>query len=459
MYVFIALFACMFGYFAYFVTIGSKDVINNPYNTRIKNLSKDILRGSILARNGEELAKTEVSEDGTETRVYPYGNVFAHPIGYSTKGTTELEKLANMYLLNSSINIWDKISNEIWEKKNPGDTVVTTLDLGLQTFAYNVLGENKGAIVAIEPDTGKILAMVSKPSYNPNTLNEDWESIISDTNTDASLLNRVSQGLYPPGSTFKILTILEYIRENPDTYQDFSYTCTGTLQIGEYKLDCHDGHAHGTVGVKESLSLSCNGALATMGLQLDKEKFSELLEEFGYNKELPIDIEYKKSQFDSTVTSEWDIMQYSIGQGKTLQTPLHNAMITAAVANGGVMMKPYFIEKIINTEDEVVESFTPQAYKTVMTPEESDLLTEYMISVVSEGSGSLAGSEYAVVAGKTGSAEYNSNKDKHAWFTGFVPAEDPEIVFTIIIEGGASGGQVAAPIMKQLVDYYYEHVR
>ena len=459
MYVFLGLFLCMFGYFVYFVSVDSKNIINNPYNARIKNMSKDILRGDIVARNGEKLATTQVNDDNSETRVYPYGSVFAHPIGYSTKGTTELEKFSNMYLLHSGVSIKEKLINQLWNKKNQGDTVVTTLDLGLQMFAYNLLGSQKGAIIAMEPDTGKILAMASTPSYDPNTLNQDWESIISDTSGNASLLNRASQGLYPPGSTFKILTILEYIREHPDTYKEISYTCTGTLQIGEYRLDCHEGHAHGTVDVKSSLALSCNGALATMGLDIDPEKFNDLLEEFGYNEELPIDIEYKKSQFDKTVTSEWDIMQYAIGQGKTLQTPIHNAMITASVANGGVMMKPYFIEKIINADGEVVETVTPKAYKTVMTPEESELLTEYMTAVVSEGSGSLAGSEYAVVAGKTGSAEYNSNKDKHAWFTGFVPAEDPEIVFTILIENGSSGGQVAAPMMKQLVDYYYEHVR
>lgn len=419
-------------------------------------MSKTVIRGEIQDRNGVVLARTDVNEEGEETRVYPFGSVFAHPIGYSTKGTTEIENTANYYLLTSNINRKDKFYNELLEQKSPGDNVVTTLDANLQQFCYDALGDKKGAIVVMEPKTGKILAMVSKPTFDPNTLNENWESLISDDNTDASLLNRATQGQYPPGSTFKVLTDLAYIRENPDTYQDFLYDCRGSLTIGDYTLNCHEGEVHGVVNTRSALSLSCNGAFATMGLSLNIDKWKEICEDFMFNTSIPINIESKKSSFvvdENSSTSE--IMQSAIGQGKTIETPLHNLMITSSVANDGVMMKPYLIDRVVSAQGDVVESFEPEALRTLMTVEETDILTDYMTAVVAEGSGYRAGSEYAQVAGKTGTAEYNSSGDRHAWFTGFAPNDDPEIAVTIILEDSGSGGENAAPVAKTIFDYYF----
>ena len=455
-YIFVGMFVCLAGYFAYFVSFGSEEVIKNPLNNRINNMANIVVRGEIRDRNGETIAHTQTEEDGTETRVYNYGGVFAHPVGYMSRGLTGIESLANLDLLSSHVSFFERLVNEVMERKNVGDNVYTTMDVGLQQFCYQAMGGRKGAIVVSNPKTGEILAMVSTPGYDPNTLDADWAALTSEENQDANLLNRATQGQYPPGSTFKILTALEYMRENPDTYQDFTYECDGSMEYGDLVLACHEGHAHGTVDFKGALAQSCNGAFATMGLSLDKEKWADMCEEFGFNQELPIDLLYSKSSF--TVDSEstdWDIMQSAIGQGKTMESPIHNLMITSAVANGGTMMAPYIIDHTENADGEVISKASPVQYRTVMTQEEANVLKEDMISVVAEGSGYQAACQYVQVAGKTGSAQYNSTGGMHAWFTGFAPAEDPEIALTVIIEGGGSGGEVAAPVAGSIFNYYF----
>lgn len=159
--------------------------------------------------------------------------MFSHVVGYSTKGKTGLEALGNFYLLTSHVNLAEQVINELSSVKNLGDNVITTLDVDLQKAAYDALGSRKGAVVAMEPDTGKILAMVSKPDYNPNTLAADWDALVAGDNSEGQLLNRAAQGLYPPGSTFKIVTALEYIRENPENFRDYRFDCSGffTMRI------------------------------------------------------------------------------------------------------------------------------------------------------------------------------------------------------------------------------------
>ena len=217
-YIMVGLFVGLMGYFGYFLQVQSETVINNSYNARLDSFSDRIIRGEILSNDGTVLAKTNVAEDGTEVREYPYGSLFAHVVGYSDQGKTGLESLANFYLLSSHMNLVEQAVNELSDVKNLGDQVVTTLDVGLQQAASDALGDRRGAVVVMEPDTGKILAMVSKPGFDPNQLSSQWESLISGDNTEAQLLNRAAQGVYPPGSTFKIVTLLEYIREHPDTW-------------------------------------------------------------------------------------------------------------------------------------------------------------------------------------------------------------------------------------------------
>ena len=215
-----ALFIAMMGYMAYFNVAESQEVIRSPYNKRQDSFADRVIRGKILDHSGNVLAQTSVAEDGSETREYPYGNMFAHVVGYADQGKSGIESLANFELLTSNAFFLEKIQKEFQGEKNVGDNVVTTLDADLQEAAYDALGSQKGAVVVMEPSTGKILAMVSKPDFSPGDVAENWDSLNSDENS--ALLNRATQGHYVPGSSFKLVTALEYMRENAD-YDSYSY--------------------------------------------------------------------------------------------------------------------------------------------------------------------------------------------------------------------------------------------
>lgn len=461
-YCFIGLFLCMMGYFAYFQVVKSEDFINNPYNTRQENFEKSVVRGKILSAQGEALAETKLNEQGEETRVYPYGNLFSHIIGYSSKahGRSGVESWANFNLLRSNAFFLEKTVNKVTEEKSIGDNVVTTLDYTLQHAAYQALGSYQGAIVVMEPSTGRILAMVSKPDFDPNTIDADWDRIVADENGESLLLNRASSGLYPPGSTFKIVTALEFIRENPSGYADYNYHCSGSIQKDSSKLSCYSGEVHGGVDLRRSFVKSCNTSFANIGLSLNGDHFVDTCKQLLFNQNLPVEkLDTSKSSFvlnGKSSTSE--IMETSIGQGKTLVTPLHMLMITSAVANNGVLMKPHVIDFTENHDGGTVKTYAPSAYGNLMTEEEAAILQDYMKETADSGTASkLSGMSYQAY-GKTGSAEFGTNKgDSHAWFTGYAHRDDKEdIAISVIVEKAGNGSAYAVPAAKQVFDAYFQ---
>lgn len=455
-YLFVAVFLCMMGYTSYYAITHQQELINNSYNGRQELLVQQNTRGTIYAAGGQILAETQTDEDEKEHRVYPYENLFAHAVGYASNGKFGIEALANYYLINSNAKLADKVASDVAGVKYPGDSVVTTLDVGLQEVAFQSLGIYKGAVIVSEPATGKILAMVSKPDYDPNKIDEIWQELIEDKDSTV-LLNRATQGLYPPGSTFKIVTALEYIRENPDTYDQYTYQCNGRFTSGQDMINCYHGSVHGAEDFTKSFAKSCNASFANIGMQLDRSHFNDTLNGLLFNQELPVSFAYNKSKLTiSDTTSDADIMQAAIGQGKTQITPLHLNMITSAIANQGMLMKPYMVDYVKNKEGSIIKQFNPDAYKRLLSQEEAAALTDLMKEVVESGTGTkLSGLTYTA-AGKTGSAEYSSVKtESHAWFTGFAPAESPEVCVTIIIEGAGSGGDYAVPIAKRIFDEYF----
>ena len=446
----------MMTYTCHYAITHQQELINNSYNGRQEIFAAQNTRGSIFAAGGQVLAETQTDADGNERRVYPYDNLFAHAVGYATNGRFGVEAAANYYLINSNAKLSDKVASDVAGSKYPGDSVVTTLDVGLQEVAAKSLGVYKGAIIVSEPSTGKILAMVSKPDFNPNEIDTLWDGLIQDKESTV-LLNRVTQGLYPPGSTFKIVTALEYIRENPDSYGQYSYQCNGRYSSGQDTINCYHGSVHGHEDFTRSFAKSCNASFANIGMTLDRTRWGQTLDGLLFNQELPVSFAYNKSKLVVNAdTSDSDILQASIGQGTTQITPLHLNMITCAIANGGTVMKPYLVDHVKNNEGTVIKQFSPDSYKELLTQTEAAVLTELMTAVVESGTGTkLAGLTYTA-AGKTGSAEYNNVKtDSHAWFTGFAPAQEPEVCVTIIIEGAGSGGDYAVPIAKRIFDEYF----
>lgn len=457
-YLFVGMFIILMGYFAYFQIFRSEDFINSPYNTRQNTFAEHVVRGEILSADEKVLAQTIVGEDGSETRYYPYGNMFAHAVGYDSNGRSGIESFGNFSLLRSHAFFLEQVFNGIQDEKNQGDNIITTLNYDLQETAYQALGGNRGAVVVLEPSTGKMLAMVSKPDFDPNTIAAEWDSIISDTDSENSVLvNRATQGLYPPGSTFKILTALEYMRENPN-YQDYTYECTGSISMENTEIHCYDNSVHGTENLETSFAKSCNTSFANIGLGLDIKAFSGLCDDLLFQKNLPVPYPYKKSSFVLDETSDKDaVTQTAIGQGETLVTPMHMAMITSAIANDGVLMKPYVIDRTENYKGVTVKNYKASEYGSLITKEEAAKLQELMSKVVSEGTGSKLSGQVYQAAGKTGSAEFSNVKgESHAWFTGYASTEEKgTIAVTVIVEKGGAGSSVAVPIAKQIFDRYF----
>lgn len=453
---FAALFVGLIGYLGHFVATSEQAMINNSYNSRQELLLSQNYRGTIYSRDGDVLAQTQMDAAQNETRMYPYGNLFAHVVGYSTQGRMGVEALANYYLINTNISLSSKVANDMAGVKNPGDNVYTTLDVEIQKVADQQLDIHKGAIIVTEVSTGRVLAMVSHPDFDPNEISDIWDSLLQDDSSSV-LVNRVTQGLYPPGSTFKIVTALEYIRQNEDSYSDYRFNCPGYYRVGDSRVNCYNGYSHGVVDFVSSLAKSCNASFANIGMSLDRDEFQNTLDDLLFNSELPITLNYTQSSANvSDAISDSEMMQTSFGQGRTQVTPMHLNMITCAIANGGVLMTPYYIDRIENAEGRVIRTYKPEAYDRLMTEEEADVLRQMMTAVVEVGTATkLSGWGYTA-AGKTGSAEYNSNKDdSHAWFTGFAPAENPEVCVTIIVEGAGNGGDYAVPMARRLFDAYF----
>lgn len=453
----VVLFGALIANICYFVANKSYDIISDEHNPRQALLAHQNIRGSILSKNRDILAVTNVSDD-EETRVYPYGDLFAHVVGFSTMGRTGIENTMNMNLVTSNASLSSKVDNDIARAKDVGDTVVTTLNIPLQQTAYKEIGAYKGAVVVSDVKTGAILAMVSKPCFDPNKIETEWEDIVEDT-TNSRLLNRATQGLYPPGSTFKILDLLEYIREHPTDYENFGYNCTGSFAYDGRKITCFHHSVHGYQTLRTGFANSCNCTFADVATVVDRDSFSQTLKNMLFDTAIPIDLEYKKSHTPITPDAELgEVVQGSIGQGKTTITPLHLNMITSCIANNGIMMKPMLVDHIENSDGEVMKTYSPEVFATPVSAEEAAVVSDYMHSVITIGTAKfLRDCDYST-AGKTGSAETDSAGNSHAWFTGYAPYEDPQVCVTIIIEGGGTGANYACPIAKKLFDCYFEEM-
>lgn len=457
-YVMITFYMCLMAYVIYFMQFKAETVIANSRNIRQDSFSDVVERGDIITSDGEVIAYSDTDEEGNTTRHYPYARMFSHLVGYDGHGRAGLELQGNFYMLRSHINIFERVYNELGEKKNRGDNIVTTVDFNIQKAAYDALGQCNGAVVAMEPETGRILAMVSKPDFDANNLDELWDYLSTEEGQQSTiLLNRATQGLYAPGSTFKVITLLEYVKENPNTYSDYTYNCQGSEIFAGVNIHCYDSTAHGEESLADSLAYSCNSSFANIGTTLDYGSYSDTARGLLFNTELPYDGEYVKSQFDINSGSQAsELPQTVIGQGNTLITPLHNCMISAAIANGGVLMKPYLIERIENDDGANIKSFRPKSYGPLMTSEEASILTEYMKNVCEYGTAAniMSGASYEV-AGKTGTAEYDSKGNCNSWFVGFTNPDSPDIVVSVVVEDYNTYGVSATTVARKVFDAYY----
>lgn len=456
---FVVVFGAMIGYFVKFVNTDSKDFIYNAYNSRFSVFSDDVVRGSIYTADGNVIAETKINEDGDEVRVYPDERLFCHSVGYVGQGMAGLEAQYTFDLLKSNIELSDQIDNSLAGIKNPGDNLYTTFDYDTQLAAFDGLGMYDGAVIAIEPDTGKIIAMVSKPDYDPNTIAKYWDDITDSSKNKSSLVNRAIQGAYPPGSTFKIVTTIAYLRAN-DGDSEFEYKCTGSINVDDYKIHCSGNKSHGTENLLKAFSYSCNSAYASIGIDLDRQEFSDTAQDLLFNQTLPTMLEStKKSSFtvDSS-TSETVVAQTAIGQGNTTVSPLHMCMLVSAIANDGILMEPYMVDRIVSEDGNEVSKTEPVEYGQLISNDEAELLQSYMAAVVEEGTAEKVDFGDLTVYGKTGTAEYSDDKSvTHSWFVGYAVGENgKKLAVAVIMESAGYGSKYAAPLASKVFEAYFE---
>lgn len=455
-----SLFAAMTVYFLIYTNKNSKKLFENDYNKREEALLEKNVRGKIYAASGEVLAETIQDQDGNDVRSYPYKNLFSHIVGYTYKGGSGVEQLQNYNLMHSDISLSDKASYDAAGERYPADDVYTTLDLALQQAASDALGDNRGAVIVTEVNTGNILCMVSKPDFDPNDIEAEWERLGADTDS-GTLVNRVTQGLYAPGSTFKIFDAIELMDEDMAAANAFSYNCIGydnnfTLEDGQ-PIHCYHWTAHGTVSLEKAFAKSCNCAFVNIGNSLNRDSFCTLLNNMMFGETLPYDLPSGTSSYTLTAdTTKEDVTQLSIGQGSTLMTPMHLNMITAAIANGGTVHKDQIIASVKTGTGSTLSETKPEDYRTVMTAEVAAKMREMMRDVIAEGTATKLSSRPYNPCGKTGSAEIVTGEStSHAWFTGFAPEENPEIAITVIVEGAGTGGVSAVPVVRSVLDKYF----
>jgi len=460
-YFILSLFVVLGVYIGYISVFAGPFLATNPYNRRLAAMEEEIPRGTIFDRNGEILAATKGG-----TRTYPLGKNAAHVVGFVSQryGRTGLERAYDQYLLGmSGEDALEVFIDRLLGRSRVGNDVVTTLDASLQRLAMDLLGVRKGAVVALDPRTGDILALASSPSFNPNNIDRpaarlpEGETLnrydLLTRDEDSPLLNRATQGAYPPGSIFKLVTGAGVLTDNPPAAEQV-IDCRGSLTVDGFRLT--DIAAHGTVDFNKAVAVSCNTFFARMGLELGSEKLYKTAEAFGVTKNPWMGNLPEVACRPGTLTppkkmNDVQLASTAIGQGELLVSPLHMALVTAAIANDGVIMRPHLLDRVQRPQGgQVILQHDPEPWLTPVSREVAQKIKEAMVEAVKWGTARSAALPGITVAGKTGSAQ-NPHGRPHAWFVGFAPAEEPRVAVAVIIENGGYGGAAAAPVAREIM--------
>lgn len=443
---FVILFMFITLYLVYFQLFEAKTLADNSNNRRLW-LNEDLVkRGSIYDRNGNILAYSQKDESGKQIRIYNYPEASAPITGYSstTYGKTGIEKSYNKDLLAISGENFSQFRKMV-VKNDTGNDLHLSVDQNIQNIVYSYLKDYKASCVVMNPSTGQVLAMVSTPSFNPNSLDYDWNNLIQ-TN-DGRLVNRASQGLYRPGSAFKIVTSASIIDNNIDR----SYNDEGSEVIQGYEIKNYGEAVFGTLDLRTAFTNSSNTYFAKKSVDLGKDKLAKTGEKFFFNKNYDFDIDKANSIIPFKDLNEADLAMTGFGYGKTQVTPLHMTMVTSAIANNGVMMKPRLVDKITNEEGKTTFESKDEILSKATSEKTANEIRDMMVEVVNSGTGLAAFIDWVQVAGKTGTAD-KSNGNIDAWFVGFAPAYEPKIALSIVVEDSqGTGGEVAAPIAKNII--------
>jgi peptidoglycan glycosyltransferase len=458
----------------YWQVLAADRLANDPRNTRVLIKEYSIERGAIVLADRTEVARSDRSRQRGDplefVRRYPQGARYGMVTGFYSLvyGRTLAEQEFNSFLLGRAPEQFaQNVTDLLTARETPGGTLVLTLDRATQEAAERALGPRKGAVVALDPRTGAVLAMTTFPRYDPNELSShnpeairrNWERLINDE--DGPLLNRAAGALYPPGSTFKVVTAAAALENgvsmtdelpSPPVY-DVPQTSADIRNFGG--STCGDG----SLTLTEALQISCNTTFAGLGVDLGSEKLAAEAEKFGFNQPSP----YQLPAATSVIPPDQDVpatAQSAIGQRDVRVSPLQMASVAATIANGGRRMAPFVGQEVVSEKGRVVKRFEGEDLGQAIPERVAGDLKDMMLKVVESGTGVAAQIPNLPVAGKTGTAQHARGRAPHAWFIGFTNAGDRAIAVAVVVEEGGdvgseiTGGRTAAPIAREVMATY-----
>jgi penicillin-binding protein A len=467
----VVLFGILVAFTSYWSVFEAEALKEKTANKRPLLEQQRIERGRILAADGTVIARSVAKGRGDNLRYvrrYPEGPLFGHPIGYSfvEEGDTQFEQFHNDELVGNEsefVSLLDELRGQAQE----GNDVVTNLDPEGQRVALSGLeAAGRGAVVAIEPSTGRVRTMVSNPPYDPNRVPSELKEL-NENVAESPVLDRATQGQYPPGSTFKVVTAAAGLGSGTIDLES-TIEAPATIDVQGQPLANSDGASYGAIPLEAALTGSVNTWFAQLGEEIGSDTLFEYMDEFGFGStpaiDLPDDQVYRSGVYEDQQTllgrgDPVDVARIAIGQERLAVTALQMAEVAAAVANGGTLMKPQIWSRVVDPDGRVTERLDPAVYSKPMDEETAAALTDAMEGVVSEGTGENAAISGIPVAGKTGTAETPFNDAcgesdaNQAWFIGFAPADDPQIAIAVTVECTPSfGGEIAAPIFREVAE-------
>jgi peptidoglycan glycosyltransferase len=458
----------------YWQVLAAPRLANDPRNTRVLIKEYSIERGAIVLADRTEVARSDRSRQRGDplefVRRYPQGERYGMVTGFYSLvyGRTLAEQEFNSFLLGRAPEQFGQnVTDLLTARETPGGTLVLTLDRAAQEAAERALRGRKGAVVALEPRTGAVLAMTTFPRYDPNELSShnpeairrNWDRLVNDE--DGPLLNRAAGALYPPGSTFKVITAAAALENgvsmteelpSPPVY-DVPQTSADIRNFGG--ATCGDG----SLNLTDALRISCNTTFAGLGVELGSEKLAAEAEKFGFNKPSP----YELPAATSVIPRDQDVpatAQSAIGQRDVRTSPLQMASVAATIANDGRRMAPFVGQEVLSDKGRVVKRFEGEDLGQAIPERVAGDLKDMMLQVVESGTGVAAKIPGLQVAGKTGTAQHARGRAPHAWFIGFTSSGDRAIAVAVVVEEGGdvgseiTGGRTAAPIARDVMAAY-----
>lgn len=470
--VMLMMFVSLFVAISWIQVVQAETLADNDLNRRTLLDSYEVQRGSIVATDTPIATSTRSDDMYMYQREYPDSLMWGPVTGYYNPvlgSATGIERSLNNYLTGTSgTQFFATVERIISGQPQRGSNVVLSLDPVAQQAAFEAMEGYKGAAVAIEPSTGRILAMVSTPSFDTNlfaahdadAVNEADAELQNDP--DKPLVNRAIAGdLNPPGSTFKLVVAAAALASGEFTLESTlpnpaSYTLPGTTTSiqNAWGGTCGDGK---NVSIADALSLSCNIPIAELAVELGNKRILEMSEKFGFNQAFEIPQETTPSTYPRGLTAD-QVAVAGFGQGDVRATPLQMAMVVAALGNEGVVMNPWMVDRVLGDKLSVLQEFDSSEFGRVLEPADASAITDAMVSSVNSGAAQGARIEGIDVAGKTGTAENGDTSPYTLWFTGFAPADNPEIAVAVVVEDGGgmdqsgSGDEIASPIAKKIIE-------